>query len=386
MPDQGQPILLVAITARMLAELAGRAGYPVAAVDYFGDADLQALCPSRSLLRENNLPYSAAALVRVAMNLAPVRVIYGASLENHPAEVAQLGQGRQLLGNTPETLARVRHPLVLAEALEAGGFPFPRTLLAEPGTRPPEKARPWLWKPRRSGGGHGIRVWRGGPVPADGFFQERLAGLTGSAAFVADGRRAVVLGLTEQLIGLRFLGAGAFRYCGNLLPPRLNEAELVSLVAQVRRLANTLAETFGLTGLNGLDFVWQAGQAWPVEVNPRPSASLELIDRAYNIRVFDAHVRSFSGQLPDFDLDRVLPTGPAAGKAILYATRDIHLGDTAGWWARGWRDIPHPGESISRHHPVCTILTAGATPNECLRELKVQVIRIKQEFLTGREG
>jgi len=45
-----RPILLAAYTMRMLAELAVPAGYYEAiALDYFGDVDLRALCPSVSL-------------------------------------------------------------------------------------------------------------------------------------------------------------------------------------------------------------------------------------------------------------------------------------------------------------------------------------------------
>ena len=42
-------ILLVSVSARMLAELATREGHEVVAVDRFGDLDLQRLCPSVSI-------------------------------------------------------------------------------------------------------------------------------------------------------------------------------------------------------------------------------------------------------------------------------------------------------------------------------------------------
>ncbi|HXV44922.1 MAG TPA: carboxylate--amine ligase, partial [Anaerolineae bacterium] len=117
MSSQTQPILLVGLTMRMLAEMATRAGYSVIAVDYFGDADLRTICPSRSLLRDYNLPYSVPALINAASDLVAPAVIYSANLENFPAEVTRLSQGRQLLGNTPDILAQVRDPLRLAAAL-----------------------------------------------------------------------------------------------------------------------------------------------------------------------------------------------------------------------------------------------------------------------------
>jgi predicted ATP-grasp superfamily ATP-dependent carboligase len=376
MSSQTQPILLVGLTIRMLAELAVRAGYSVVALDYFGDADLQALCPSRSLLRDYRQPYSATALVNAASDLAAPAVVYSANLENYPAELARLGQGRQLLGNNPDTLAQVRDPARLATALRVGGFAFPETLM--PGLdHTPDAARRWLWKPLRSGGGHAIRLWRKGRSLEGGVLQERLTGMVGSAAFVANGRQAVLLGLTEQLVGQPAFGATGFHYCGNLLPPQLPPDELAALLQEVRAIVSYLTETFGLRGLNGLDFIWHARRAWTLEVNPRPSASLELLDLAYGLRVFDAHVRSFSDQLPDFELEPALVSGAAAGKAIVYAPGEVRVGDTSNWASQGIRDIPHPGEWIKHRHPVCTILATATTPADCFHQLQARAAELK---------
>lgn len=380
MSDPPAPILLVSLTARMLAELAVRAGYQVTALDYFGDADLQVLCPSLSLRRDFNQPYTATALVDAAVTLTAPAVVYGASLENHPTQVARLGRGRQLLGNRPATLRQVRHPLRLAEALRAGGFAYPPTVLAEPDLSLDPRRR-WLWKPLNSGGGHGIFAWRPGKsLPVEGVFQEQLTGLVGSAVFVANGQQAVLLGLTEQLVGRRAFGAKPFGYCGNLLPPRLPPAELSLLLPAARALVSHLSRTFNLQGLNGLDFIWRQGRVWTLEVNPRPSASMELVELAYNLRLFDAHIRSFQGELPDFELEQALRGSPAAGKAILFAPTDLCLGETGHWPALGLRDIPQPGEQIQQGQPVCTLLATGPTPPACLRQLWSKAARLKREF------
>jgi predicted ATP-grasp superfamily ATP-dependent carboligase len=376
MSSQAQPILLAGLSIRMLAELAVRAGYAVVALDYFGDADLQALCPGRSLLRDDGLSYSAAALVNAAKDIEAPAVVYSANLENFPAEVARLGQGRQLLGNTLETLAQVRDPARLAATLHAGGFAFPETVFQGSG-RTLDPTRSWLWKPLHGGGGHGVRLWRNGRSPEGGILQESLTGMVGSAAFVADGRQAVLLGLTEQLVGRRAFGATGFHYCGNLVPPRLPSDELTALLQEVRAITAHLTRNFGLRGLNGLDFIWYRGHAWTLEVNPRPSASLELLDLSYGLHTFAAHVRSFSGQLPGFELEQALVHGIAAGKAIVYAPYDAVTGDTSDWPAWGMRDIPHRDEPIKRRHPVCTILTEARSPAACLLQLQERAAKLK---------
>lgn len=372
------PILLVGITARMGAELATRAGYAVIALDYFGDSDLS--CPGMSLRRDFNKRYSPASLVDAAAKINAAYVAYTASLENHPHQVRRLSQGRQLLGNGPAVLTAIRQPERLAAALRAGGFAFPETI-----SRPTDAITVltpdvWLWKPRRSGGGHGIKRWQGETLPKDGVLQRYLPGLVGSAIFAADGHNAVLLGVTEQLVGEAFLAATGFRYCGNILPPRLESTALAALTTQVTAITSHLTRHFGLRGLNGLDFVWHQHQVWPLEVNPRLSASMELIDKAYGLTSFDYHVRAFQGELPPV---AIAPESAAAAKGILFASRTVQLGDTSRWLDRGIHDVPHPGETIKAHHPICTLVTTADTPAASFAALQAEAERLKAEIYGG---
>jgi len=45
-------------------------------------------------------------------------------------------------------------------------------------------------------------------------------------------------------------------------------------------LATTLTQAFGLVGLNGIDFILNGEQLSILEVNPRYSASMELVEEA----------------------------------------------------------------------------------------------------------
>lgn len=372
-------ILLASFSGRMLAELAVKAGYPVLALDYFGDYDLQQLCQNVSLRHNFNADYSAQALVDAAQTLPGLAVVYGASLENHPAEVARLAKNRQLLGNSPESLKRVRDPFLLAETLKAGGFTAPETRPAE---SPPanHSAKRWLWKSLHGGGGIGVEPWKGAMPSQSGILQEWLPGMVGSVAFVANGEQAVLLGITEQLSEREPFYAPGYKYCGNLMPPRLPAKQLARLVVELRALAGYITRTFGLQGINGVDFVWHNKQVWTIEVNPRISASLELMDRLYSIDSFTMHVQAFSGQLPAFDLPATLATHNAVGKAIIYAPYELTVGDTSQWSARGIKDVPHSGEQILQGQPVCTILTEGNSSADCLHKLKLQAAGLIEEF------
>lgn len=357
----------------MLADFAVRAGHDVVAFDCFGDLDLRRTV-SRVVASPELGGGGLAALVDAAAAVAARGVVYGASFENHPALVARLGERHALLGNAPQTLSAVRDPARLGAALRDAGLMYPRTLA----TAPVERSRQWLRKPLRGGGGSRVRAWRGGRLPAGWIVQERVDGLACSAAAVGDGADAVVLGLTEQLIGRRAFGVGGYRWCGNLVPPRLPAGERDALLRQARAICSRLTEAFALRGLFGVDFIWDGERAWTLEVNPRPTASLEAIEAAHEVSVFAPHLRAFAGELPRFELERTWERG-AAGKAVLFATEDVVIGDSMRWLERGVRDVPHPGEPIATGRPICTVVAAGATPDGVLEQLDEEAARLRAD-------
>ena len=328
----------------MLADLAGR---DVVTFDLFGDLDVRA---SRVVTADG-----LSALVDAAVAEPAGSVVYGASFENHPALVARLAERHTLLGNPPETLRAVRDPARLAAVVPD----FPRTSF----TASVDRSRRWLRKPLRGGGGTRVRDWRGGALPAGTYLQERIDGLPCSAAAVADGVDAVVLGVTEQLVGRREFGVRGYRWCGNITPPRL---EPEALLREARAICSRVAGAFGLRGLFGVDFIWDGRRAWTLEVNPRPTASLELFT---GVDPFDAHLRGCAGELP-----RVEASWGTAGKAIVFATEDVTIGDSERWLAQGVRDVPHPGERISAGHPICTVLTTAADPLAALEEQAARLL------------
>ena len=343
----------------MLADLARRDD--VIAFDLFGDLDLRA---ARAVKRR-----SLSALVDAAVAEAPGLVVYGASFENHPALVERLGERHALLGNAPETLRAVRDPRRLGAALRDAGLSYPRTLAAaadQPSGR-------WLRKPLRGGGGTRVHAWRGGALPAGTVLQERVDGVACSAAAVGNGIDAVVLGVTEQLVGQHAFGVRGYRWCGNVVPPR---GPTAALLEQARTICSCLASAFALRGLFGVDLVWDGKHAWTIEVNPRPTASLEAM---YEDGLFDAHLRACEGELPRIRAER----DGAAGKAVLFATEEVVIGDSERWLERGVRDVPHPGERIAAGRPVCTLLAAAATPEAVLARLEEQAAQLRAEMGVG---
>jgi predicted ATP-grasp superfamily ATP-dependent carboligase len=370
----GHKFLIVGLTTRALAESAWRTGYSFITLDYFGDYDQRQLCRNVSLLRDLGRPYSAQAILEAARDLEYDVVVYTSSLENHPDVVAGLARDRELFGNDPATLAQVRNPAELFSFLAGRGFAVPRCIF--PGEPLPGAGR-WLYKPMRGGGGSGIRWWDGRREPDEGhLLQEFIAGRPASLSFVANGRDCVVIGWSEQLIGVGDFGADGFKYTGNIVPLDAPSA----LLEEARAIAGALTAEFGLRGLNGFDFVLCDGRAYVVEVNPRYSASMELMEGEGCINVFKLHVDACCADaLPQVDYAAGRLSG-FRGKAILYAERDVTVGDTRDWLRRDIRDVPHPGETIERGHPICTLLSGGHSRDACYRALLAQADALRGEL------
>jgi predicted ATP-grasp superfamily ATP-dependent carboligase len=130
-------------------------------------------------------------------------------------------------------------------------------------------------------------------------------------------------------------------------------------------------------GVNGIDVVVRDGQVFVLELNPRYSASMELIERGGALNVFETHVAACGGVLAK----TIGAPRDVLGKAVLWARRDIVIGNTRGWLSRDdVRDIPHPGERIRRGHPICTVFARGRDDAACYGELAAGVAAIEQEL------
>lgn len=376
-------VLMAGVAVRGLAVSAARAGYRVTAVDPFGDLDLRRVATVIPLRAEDGVGFSPLSAVRAARAVRAGLVAYTSNFENYPKAVARLAYHRRLLGNPPGVLTRVRNPFELMRALRRQGFVTPAARAAAPvvGDAPGS----WLLKPRRSGGGHGTRVWlRGEPVPVTHYLQERITGTPGSVVFAADGKRALALGLSRQMVGDGRLGAHGFRYCGSLLGAAgALFARGAELLEAAQAVVSGLTAEFGLLGLNGMDFIAQSGSLYPIEINPRYSASMELVERAHGLSMFETHLRACAGTLPIVPP----PSAGVEGKAIVFARRDVTMGDTGRWIDRDWfADIPRSGERIQRGHPILTVFAKGNSRVSCRSLLLRRAASVYRVAGTSRRG
>lgn len=371
-----ESMVVIGMNVRHLARSAAWSGQDVTGIGVLGFLDMPLEINYLSLMQdlgglfpidpdEFHNRIGRAALAQDVRSAA-----YSGGFENLPDIVADL-QGRfELLGNSPQSLRQVRDPFRLAEVVADVGLEMPQLLPA--GSRP-DPGRKWLRKRIHSGAGYGIELWDE-VVPDDPLtiVQEWIDGSAQSVSFVANGREAKIFAATHQLTGDPAFGASGFVYVGNLLLPQPD----AHLLPKLEALANALTQTFGLVGLNGIDFVLADDRPIILEVNPRFSASMELVEDALSMSLFDWHIAGCRGEsLPELPQRQ---DQDVYGSAIIIAQREGKLADTAAWPALGRRNVPYPGTPVVPGFPVCMVTAVGSDLEDCYARLQVQAKEVLQ--------
>jgi uncharacterized protein len=365
------PFLIVAVTGRALAASAARAGHSVVVLDCFADRDTREVASEcRAVARPGTLRFDQRALLAAAGLLASPDqssgLVFGAGFEGRTELLARLAAGRSLLGNSPAVVKRVRDPRRFFPLLDRLGIRHPQVRF----TRPADPTG-WLEKSPGGAGGAQVRLVASGTRRRGSYFQRLQSGRVLSVLFLADGRRASLVGFNEQWTsparpGLPFLYGGAV---GSIDLP-------AKLTADIATRLDALVATTGVIGLNGFDFLLE-GDTWSVlELNPRPTATAELYDPDHPEGLFELHRRSCLGSLPEAPA----PHRVARAHAIVHAT--------TGWDVTGdfrfpaWcRDIPIPGTRVAEGDPICTVHAEDSHP-----EVAVALVHARRSALERSVG
>ena len=204
------------------------------------------------------------------------------------------------------------------------------------------------------------------------YFQEYLEGESQAALFCGDGKRAVLLGVSRQLVGLDWLHAAPFRYCGSVGPLQPEPAQRRNL----ETLGAALARRCRLRGLFGVDGIVRDGAFLPVEVNPRYTASVEILEYGCAFSGAGLAPRRLRPDRSPAGAARGDPTA-CIGKAVLFAKDALTFPDDGPWNAvlrsppplaepPPFADIPHPGTRIKAGRPVLTFFVRAETADACL--------------------
>ena len=198
-----------------------------------------------------------------------------------------------------------------------------------------------------------------------------------SAVYFAAAGKSRLVAVTEQL--LSDTGHLPFQYVGSIGPAALSSTQHQKLPL----IGDVLTGEFKLRGLFGVDLVIDGDDVWTIEINPRWTASVEVLERTLGFNAIAWHIAACR--------DAKLPETPAptvanlCGKLIVYAQRnalvtnetfdgllDLNRG-------RGWpivADIPPSGTQLRRGQPVVTVFAEGHESvhiRGCLQLLETEV-------------
>ena len=378
-------LLVIGASSRSFAESAFRDGMIVSAIDLFGDRDLVAVCQHSTRLDSEAYPQEVLV---AAARLPPGPWVYGGGFENHPQLIDRLAAVRRLAGNTGRQTVLVRDPDRLAGYAKRSGCHFPatsRTSVGLPGDGS------YLLKPLARAGGFGVMPWQGELMPAgsiDVCWQQHVAGQVMSASLLLGPGRGELLGLCRQLVGYRWGSGSQFGFCGSIEQPFHLLAD--KLRNRVTGLANLLAEEIGLRGLIGIDFIMpRVGDGdMPVilEINPRPTASLELIERRVGHNLAARHLAACGLPLAGSSARQLVQREPVVWAklvvmshqpVVITATKDrlldTKMAETRRAEEENWpllADRPAWGSVIESRRPILTVFAAAGSPAVALRRLR----------------
>jgi predicted ATP-grasp superfamily ATP-dependent carboligase len=375
-------IAIVGASVRAAAFSALRAGYAPLGLDLFADRDLRQR--AAAIQAEGYPDAFQDELARHEVDAW----MYTGGIENCPELVDRIAAIRRLWGNPGTTLRAVRNPFRCAQAFADAGI---RCAPVKSGPEGLPCDGSWLEKPLRGSGGAGIRPWMGQRKKSPGrtpthYFQQRIPGTPCSAVFVGAIGRAVLLGVTWQLVGEGWTGAAEFAYAGSIGPIEL----CPELESQWNRIGDCIAASFSLTGLFGVDAILDGQTVWPIEINPRYPASVEVLERGRGIQAMRFHAEACcEKQLP-----HVVPRagGGLCGKAILYAPADGTLppgfqvfaqAQMEPWPWPDLADVPEVGSLLRRRSPVATVFAEAADEASLRDVLASRLETLRRECFPG---
>ncbi len=272
------PIVLFGASVRAAAESARRSGFRVLGVDYYGDLDCREACDSFWLWEDAQCDHLESKRAMEVFLKGAVSIAVG-GVEGSKMEAA-MGAFSEIVRPLPDSSG-------LAEQLRQ------LTSIRTPESYDPvccdpaslfDIGRRWLRKSRVRSGGLGVRwaaVASKMALPQDSsiFFERYIAGRRLGVSFLSDGQSLVLLGVCRSLHTRK--GDLPFVYSGSFGPIRVE----ASMALQLQTFGRELIKRTGLRGLFGADVVVdRAGEIWLLEVNPRWTASSELIDRDFIAR------------------------------------------------------------------------------------------------------
>jgi predicted ATP-grasp superfamily ATP-dependent carboligase len=357
MSAKSTSLLILANSGRAIAESAHRGGYRITVLDGYSDQDTQAVAdcwPVTQGFANLNVDIFTQEIASIIPE-HPCGVVYGAGLEEATPLLKRLSTCCHLLGNDPSVLELLRRPRRFFSLLDRLGIPHPEVSFMAPNSAP--SGRHWLIKKAGSCGGQGVAYFSADYAVTDPacYYQKHIPGRVMSVLFIANGTRHRTIGY--NLLGIsRPKTPAPFLYSGAIGQLSLPDAAR----HQVEAVVDQLVCDLGLQGINSLDFISNEAGIFVIDINPRPTATLELYEHIVPEGWIKQHIQACHGELP---IGPVVDSAMMHGHQILYASRSLEIpGEMA--WPQWVKDRPRCGSIITQGQPICSLFAEGSTSLE----------------------
>ncbi|WP_440952080.1 ATP-grasp domain-containing protein [Methanococcoides sp. FTZ1] len=369
-------VLVLGYSSRNIACSARKAGYNVYAIDAFCDMDLKEnTVACQSLLTDESIDIKnidKKTILELIDNfdVSPDAIVLGSGFE----ELDLSDRSWKILNNDPDVMKKASDKSSLAKELESLDIPHPVSFDVDEAC---EIGYPLMVKPKCAGGGRLNRIAHNeddlitildellliDPTLSsdDIMVQEFLSGFPASVSLVADGNRSVPIAANEQLIGIPWLSGLPFAYCGNITPYR------TPYTRQMYDISEKIAIGLGLVGSNGVDFLLTDSGPVVIEVNARLQGSLDSVEMATGLNLFDLHVKAFEGVLPEKAPDIL----QYAIRAVVYADKEMSVDSSFYEKLAGEpiADIPTEGYQAFTDDPITSVLATGKNREDVMEKV-----------------
>lgn len=374
-------IVFVGGSARAAVQSAQRAGFTAAGIDFFSDEDLTTLpaCPQDALRQTDQFAESLWPELNRKYDIG--RWSYVGGLENQPDLIEKLSEHCPLAGTTAPALRLLQATDQLNLFLNSINWPS-----ANCTDWPTTAQHPVvLLKPQRSAGGLGIRKLETSHPPHRRLCQDWLASGQTVQQFITGDELSATFFVNDSTC--QMLGAcvpapipdgglpSPFIYRGSMGPVSLES----HLIEEISSMAVAATRFFELQGVVGFDLIDDGRRLWLLEINPRYTASVEVIERATGSGAFslletcprESKQRPAESLLTSLETLEETASSSAhrtgkrvAGKAILYAPTDRKSRRISSHFSNKLReacqqqliaDIPQEGTVVNPGEPVLTL-------------------------------
>ena len=338
-------MLIVSQSGRFLAQIANNSGYPVWVADCFGDSDTLRVASRWLPINDIHNPLSILKTLLTLSNEDPCTLIYGTGIESFHSILEYLPKHIKLLGNSQHTVEKIKNPSQFFNILNKANIPYPKIKLT-----PPIEKKGWLKKSAAGFGGTHIQYLTPGSEYSNTYYQEYIDGISGSVLFLANGKNNRLLSINQQFLVND--PASPFMLGGIATPFILSHPQQTVLQNIIESLLNHI----NLYGLNSLDFIInEAGDILVLEVNPRPSASAELLTELPQL--FNYHINACQ---EDHSIEMTpYPKNSSTYLHYIFARYNTVIPENISWPSM-CRDIPLPGHLILKKAPLCTAIIVNS--------------------------